>query len=64
MGGKVKFKDFSVAVKAALNDTTIAWLYETANEITAQAQRNCAMEDDAGKQLKGATPIRWRKARA
>lgn len=53
MDGKVKFKDFSFAVKAALNDTTIAWLYETANEITAQAQRNCAMEDDAGKQLKG-----------
>lgn len=53
MGSKVEFKDFSFKVKAALNETTIAWLHETANEITAKAQRNCAMEDDAGKRLKG-----------
>ena len=50
---KVEFKDFSFNVKAALNDTTIAWLYEWANEITSHAQRNCKMEDDKGKQLKG-----------
>lgn len=53
MGSHVKFEDFSVKVKAALNETTIAWLHETANEVTSQAQRNCVMEDDAGKQLKG-----------
>lgn len=53
MAGNVKFEDFSVQVKAALNETTIAWLHETANEVTSQAQRNCVMEDDAGKQLKG-----------
>ena len=53
MGSRVDFKDFSIDVKAAMNSTTIAWLHETANEVTAQAQRNCVMEDDAGKQLKG-----------
>lgn len=49
----VDFKDFSVNVKAAINNTTIAWLHETANEVTAKAQRNCNMEDDTGKRLKG-----------
>lgn len=53
MGSRVEFKDFSIDVKAAMNSTTIAWLHETANEVTSQAQRNCVMEDDAGKQLKG-----------
>lgn len=49
----VEFKDFSFQVKAALNDTTIAWLYETSEEIKSQAQRKCALDGDAGKQLKG-----------
>lgn len=47
----VEFKDYSVKVKAEINDITIAWLYEWANEITAHAQRNCKM-DDRG-QLRG-----------
>ena len=50
---KVEFKDFSVNVKAALNNVSKAWLIETANEVTSHAQRNCVMEDDAGKRLKG-----------
>lgn len=49
----VKFDDFSFKVKAALDDTTIAWLHEASNEIKSQAQRDCKMDDDAGKQLKG-----------
>lgn len=49
----VEFKDFSVNVKAALNNVSKAWLIETANEVTSHAQRNCVMEDDAGKRLKG-----------
>ena len=53
MGSHVEFKDFSIDVKAVLNSTTIAWLHEVANEVTSQAKRNCVMEDDAGKQLKG-----------
>lgn len=53
MADPVKFKDFSMEVKAALDKTTIAWLLETANEVTSHAQRNCVMEDDAGKRLKG-----------
>lgn len=48
----VEFKDFSLQVKAALNDTTKAWLHEWANETVAQAKDNCTMTDDAG-QLKG-----------
>lgn len=40
----VKFEDFSMEVIAELNDTTIAWLYETAEEIKSQAQRNTSQE--------------------
>lgn len=47
----VQFKDNSIQVKAALNDTTIAWLYEWASEITSQAKRNCQMDDKG--QLRG-----------
>lgn len=50
------FKDYRAEVKAALNDTTIAWLYETAEEVKSHAQRNCQMAkegDDVGIQLKG-----------
>lgn len=53
MGSKVEFKDFSFEVKAALNETTIAWLYTTANEITSQAKRKCSTEDKSMEQLKG-----------
>jgi hypothetical protein len=53
MAGQVEFQDFSFTVKAELNDATIGWAQETGNEIAAQAQRNCKMEDDEGKQLKG-----------
>ena len=53
MANPAEFKDYSVEVMAALNETTIAWLHETANEVTSHAQRNCVMEDDAGKRLKG-----------
>lgn len=48
-----KFEDYSVKVKAALNDTTIAWLHEVANEIAAQANRNCKMDGEAGRTLRG-----------
>lgn len=50
----VEFQDFSFAVKAAIDDATIAWLHETANEIAAQAKRTCRFDDESGgKQLKG-----------
>lgn len=48
----VEFKDFSIEVKAALNDITKGWLHTWANEIASQAKDNCAMTDDNG-QLKG-----------
>lgn len=53
MAGNVEFRDFSMEVKAELNEATIAALHEIAAEITSQAQRTCVMEDDAGKRLKG-----------
>lgn len=53
MAGGVEFKDFSMEVMAELDETTIAFLYEAASEVTSQAQRTCVMEDDAGKRLKG-----------
>lgn len=49
----VKFIDNSLTVKAALNDTTIAWLYEEAAETTSQAQRNCRTGESYSAQLKG-----------
>jgi hypothetical protein len=50
----VQFQDFSFNAKAQINEKTIAWLYETANEIASQAQRNCQYDDESGgKQLKG-----------
>lgn len=42
---KVDFKDYSINVKAAINDTTIAWLHTWANETAAQAQRNTSKEE-------------------
>lgn len=53
MASRVEFKDFSINAKAVVDDTTIAWLHEVANEVTSHAQRNCKMEEDAGKRLKG-----------
>ena len=47
----VKFEDFSFDVKAAINDASIAWLHEWANEITSHAKRNCQMDDNG--QLRG-----------
>ena len=47
----VKFEDFSLKVKAEINDTTIAWLYEWASEIESHAKRNCQMDDNG--QLRG-----------
>lgn len=48
----VEFKDYSIEVKAALNDITKGWLHTWANEIASQAKDNCTMTDDNG-QLKG-----------
>lgn len=44
----VEFKDFSIEVKAALNDITRGWLHTWANEIASQAKDNCVMKDDHG----------------
>ena len=52
----VTYKDFSVSVKAALNDISLAWLYETAGEVQAQTVRNCKMATEGereGRELRG-----------
>lgn len=54
--GNVKFDDYRVEVKAALNEATVAWLYEISEEVKSQAQRDCQMAkegEDIGIQLKG-----------
>lgn len=49
----VEFRDNTIKVKAAINDTTVAWLHEWASEITAQAQRNCRSGESYSAQLRG-----------
>lgn len=49
----VVFQDFSFEVKAVLDDTTIAWLYETAEEITSKAKSNCSTDQEYSSQLSG-----------
>lgn len=49
----VDFRDFRLEVKAELDDTTIAWLHTWSHEIASQAKRNCQMDGDIGKQLRG-----------
>lgn len=43
----VVFEDNSLAVKKALGEAGLAWLYEAAGEVAAQTQRNTAV--DTGK---------------
>lgn len=49
----VEFQDFSIQVKAELNDITKAWLHTWANEIAAKAKDGVAMDGEAGVQLRG-----------
>lgn len=49
----VEFHDYSIEVKAALDDETLAWLDTWAHETAAQAARNCAMDGQMGSQLRG-----------
>ena len=42
----VKFIDNSIEVKAALNDVTIAKLYEAAMAVEGHAKRNCTMRSE------------------
>lgn len=48
----VKFEDYSMKVKAKLDDATIAFLHEAAAELKSQAQRNQTRVDTG--QTKGA----------
>lgn len=50
----VELKDFSINVKAALNDITQRWLIEAGNEVASQANRNCKLDvEQGGQKLKG-----------
>lgn len=48
----VEFQDFSFAVKAQINDISIAWLNTWAPEIASRAKDNCKLDGDAGVQLR------------
>lgn len=48
----VEFKDFSIEVKAALNDITKGWLHTWANEIASKARDNTQMDGEQGVQLR------------
>lgn len=48
----VQFNDYSMQVKAALNDVTRQWLHEASFEVQAHAQRNCKMDDEEGRRLR------------
>lgn len=40
----IEFQDFSMQVKSALDEKTIAWLYEAAGEIQAATMRNSRVD--------------------
>lgn len=44
MAGNIEFENFSMQVKAELNDKTIAWLYEAAGEVQAATMRNSRVD--------------------
>lgn len=47
-----QFNDYSINVKAALNDISKQWLHEASFEVQAHAQRNCKMDDEEGRRLR------------
>lgn len=49
----VKLNDYSINVKAALNDATIRWLYEAGQAVEARAKRGCKMTPDDNGKLAG-----------
>ena len=52
----VKFEDYSVKVKAAINKASIAFLHTAGHEVESHAKRDCkmALEGDAvGNDLRG-----------
>lgn len=49
----VRFEDFSIQVKAEINEKTLKWLREWAHEITSHAQRNCSTDQSYSSQLRG-----------
>lgn len=49
----VEFQDFSIQVKAELNDITKGWLHTWSNEIAAKAKDNVQMDGEQGVQLRG-----------
>jgi len=48
----VEFHDYSINVKAELNDTTKGWLHTWANEIASKARDTVQMDGEQGVQLR------------
>lgn len=61
----VVFKDFSGQVKAIVEEAGKTWLYESGNEVASQAKDTCALDGDAGSQLRGSyrADVRTKEAR-
>lgn len=49
----VEFRDYSFQVKAKLNDITVKWLHETAENVASDAKRNCTRDQEYSNQLAG-----------
>lgn len=48
----VKLNDYSIEVKAALNNVTKTWLKETGLDVASQASRGCTLDGTEGTKLK------------
>lgn len=49
----VEFKDYSIEVKAAIDDEMVAWLHEWSAEIASKAKRNCSRGEEYSTKLAG-----------
>lgn len=49
---KFEFKDYTLNVKAELNNTTLGWLRTWSHEIASQAQKNCKLDGEEGIRLR------------
>lgn len=50
----VKLFDYTARIIVPkINEATLQWLEESANEIASKAQRDCKMDGDAGRKLRG-----------
>lgn len=61
----VVFKDYSANIKAIVEEAGRVWLLETGNEVASTAKDTCALDGEAGTQLRGSyrADVRQKEAR-